>query len=457
MLNRNYDAARLHALDVAHHLPAQSSYAEHQRMGGNRIITRAEGSRVYDINGESMLDGMAGLWCVDVGYGRKELADVAYQQMQELPFYNTFFKTVTVPPIELAAKLVGLLGGNLQHIFFNNSGSESTDTVYRLARYYWQCKGQPQRKIFISRRNGYHGSTTLAAALGGMSFMHAQHGSPVADIEHIMQPYHFGEGFDESPEEFGQRAANDLEARILAVGPENVAAFIGEPVQGAGGVIIPPDGYWPRIDAICKKYGILFISDEVICGFGRLGKWFGFQHFGTKPDMVSMAKGLTSGYIPLSATAVSSEIVETLRAVDEDWVHGYTYSGHPVSCAVGLKNIEIMEGEHLVDRVKDVLGPQLAKGMTRLAQHPLVGDARSLGLIGAVEFVAEKGTNKRFPAEKASGVVVRDACISRGLMVRAVRDSIVFCPPYVITHDELEFMINCIHEALDEALAKLQE
>ena len=457
MLNRNYDAARLHALDVAHHLPAQSSYAEHQRMGGNRIITRAAGSTVYDIDGEAMLDGMAGLWCVDVGYGRKELADVAYQQMQELPFYNTFFKTVTVPPIELAAKLAKLLGGNLQHIFFNNSGSESNDTVYRLARYYWQCKGQPQRKIFIARRNAYHGSTTLGAALGGMTYMHAQHGSPIGDIEHIMQPYHFGEGFDETPEEFGQRAANDLETRILQVGPENDAAVLGEPVQGAGGVIIPPAGYWPRIDAICKKYGILFISDEVICGFGRLGKWFGFQHYGTKPDMVSMAKGLTSGYIPLSATAVSTEIVETLRAADEDWVHGYTYSGHPVSCAVGLKNIEIMEGEHLVDRVKDVLGPQLAKGMARLAQHPLVGDARSLGLIGAVEFVAEKGTNKRYPAEKASGVVVRDACIKRGLMVRAVRDSIVFCPPYVITHDELEFMINTIHEALDEALAKLQE
>ena len=455
MVKRNHDAARLHALDVAHHLPAHSSYAEHRAIGGNRIITRAEGSTVWDIDGHAMLDGMAGLWCVDVGYGRSELADVAREQMLELPFYNTLFKTVRVPPIELAAKLAALLGGDLQHIFFNNSGSESNDTVYRLARYYWQCKGQPQRTVFIARRNAYHGSTLLGAALGGMARMHAQHGSPVNDIEHIMQPYHFGEGFGESEEAFARRAADDLEAKILEVGPGRVAAFIGEPVQGAGGVIIPPQGYWPRIDAICKKYGILFISDEVICGFGRLGSWFGFQHYGTRPDMVSMAKGLTSGYIPLSATGVSSEIVETLRAADEEWTHGFTYSGHPVACAVALRNIEIIEEEHLVERVRDDLAPRFAAGCARIARHPLVGEARSLGLVGAVDIVAEKGTNKRFAPARASGAVVRDACIKRGLMVRAVRDSIVMCPPYVLTHAELDFMIDTILAALDEARVTL--
>jgi len=456
MLMRNYDATRLHELDVAHHLPAHSSYKLHKEIGGNRIITRAQGSTVYDIEGKAMLDGMAGLWCVDVGYGRAELAQVAHDQMLELPFYNTFFKTVTPPPIELAAKIAGLLGGDLQHIFFNNSGSESNDTVYRLVRYYWQLKGQPQRKIFIARRNAYHGSTTASASLGGMSYMHAQDGAPLPDVEHIIQPYSFGEGFGEAPADFAKRAADDLEARILAVGPETVAAFIGEPVQGAGGVIIPPDGYWPRIEAICRKYGILLVSDEVICGFGRLGQWFGFQHFGIKPDIVSMAKGLSSGYLPISATGISREIIDTLRTVDDDFVHGYTYSGHPVAAAVALRNIEIIEREGLVARVREDLGPKLAAGMKRIGAHPIVGEARSLGLIGAVE-IAKNGSNQRLVADQSSGVVVRDACIRRGLMVRAVRDSIVMCPPFILTHDELEFMITTILAALDEAQAHFRE
>lgn len=455
MLNRNYDAKRLHALDVAHHLPAHANYNEHQQIGGNRIITRGAGSTIYDSDGKAMLDGMAGLWCVDVGYGRQELADVARDQMLEMPFYNTLFKTVTPPPIELAAKLARLLGGDLQHIFFNNSGSESNDTAYRLARYYWILKGKPEKRFFIARRNAYHGTTVLGAALGGMSHMHNQHGAPIADIAHIMQPYQFGEGFDEAPEAFAARAAGDLESKILELGAENVAAFIGEPVQGAGGVIIPPDGYWPRIEAICRKHGILFISDEVICGFGRLGSWFGFQHYGVKPDMVSMAKGLSSGYIPISATAISREIVETLRTADEEWTHGFTYSGHPVASAVALRNIEILEDEKLVERVRDDLAPRHTAGLQRIAQHPIVGESRSLGLIGAVE-IAKNGTNQRFGFNQSTGAMVRDACIRRGLMVRGVRDSIVMCPPYVITHNELEFMMTTILAALDEVAPHIQ-
>ncbi|MDE2339885.1 MAG: aminotransferase class III-fold pyridoxal phosphate-dependent enzyme [Alphaproteobacteria bacterium] len=454
---KNYDAERLRKLDVAHHLPAHSSYAEHQRSGGNRIITRAQGSTIYDIDGHKMLDGMAGLWCVNAGYGREELAKVAHDQMLELPFYNTLFKTVTPPAVELAAKLAEKLGGNLQHIFFNNSGSEANDTAYRLARYYWILKGEPQRTVFIARTNAYHGTTVLGAALGGMSYMHKQHGTPIADIEHIQQPYPFGEGFGEDEEAFATRAANALEERILQVGPERVAAFIGDPVLGAGGAIIPPAGYWPSIDAICKKYGILYISDEVICGFGRLGEWFGFQHYGTKPDIVCMAKGLSSGYIPVSATAVSSEIVETLRASDEEWTHGYTYSGHPVACAVALKNVEILEQERLVERTRTDTGPYLAKALERLRGHRHVGEARNLGLIGAVEIVAEKGTNRRCGTSQSSGVPVRDACIRRGLMVRAVRDSIVFSPPLIITHEEIDFMVDTIRAALDEATPELEQ
>ena len=455
MSRRNHDIAELRRQDVAHHLPAQSNYRLQRDMGGSRIIARAEGSTLYDGDGNAILDGMAGLWCVDVGYGRAELAEVAREQMLELPYYNTFFRTATPPPIELAAKLAGLLGGELQHIFFNSSGSEANDTVFRLARRYWDLKGEPDRKVFISRHNAYHGSTVAAASLGGMRYMHAQGDLPIGGVEHVMQPYLFGDGFGEDPQAFAARAAAAIEERILAVGPQRVAAFIGEPVQGAGGVIIPPDGYWLRVEAICRKYGVLLVSDEVICGFGRLGAWFGFQKFGFTPDLVSMAKGLSSGYQPISATAVSREIVETLRSSDEDFTHGYTYSGHPVAAAVALRNLEIIARERLVERVADDLGPYLAAALRRLDGHPLVGEVRSLGLIGAVEIVSAKGTNRRFPGGIA-GTRVRDACIARGLMVRAVRDSIVMCPPFVITHEEIDRMVAIIGAALDEAAETLR-
>ncbi|OHT18106.1 aminotransferase [Edaphosphingomonas haloaromaticamans] len=453
---RNHDITELRRQDVAHHLPAQANYRLIADMGGSRIITRAEGSTIWDGDGNAILDGMAGLWCVDVGYGRKELAEVAYEQMLELPYYNSFFRTATVPAIALAAKVAGLLGGELQHIFFNSSGSEANDTVFRLVRHYWTLKGRPERRIFISRHNAYHGSTVAGASLGGMAAMHAQGGLPIPGIEHVMQPYAFNEGFGEEAEAFAARAADAVEARILAVGPDNVAAFIGEPVQGAGGVIVPPPGYWPRVEAICRKYGILLVSDEVICGFGRLGRWFGFQHFGYTPDIVAMAKGLSSGYLPISATAVSREIVETLRASDRDFVHGYTYSGHPVSAAVALRNLEIIEREKLVDRVAHDIGPHFARAVASLDDHPLVGETRTCGLLGAIEIVAEKGTNRRFGgAEGAAGPVVRDACIAGGLMVRAIRDSIVMCPPFVITHAEVDRMVAIIRAALDEAALAL--
>ena len=456
MTLRNYDIAELRRLDVAHHLPAQQDQKLMRDIGGSRIITRAKGCWIYDGEGQAVLDGMAGLWCVQVGYGREELAKAAYDQMLELAYYNTFFKTAAPPTIELAAKISGLLGGNLSHVFFNSSGSEAVDTVIRLARYYWQVKGQPQRTVIISRVNGYHGSTVAGASLGGMKAMRGQGGPWLPDIEHVMQPYWFNEGFDEDPAAFGLRAANAIEERILEVGPENVAAFVGEPVQGAGGVIIPPETYWPRVQEICRKYGILLISDDVICGFGRLGQWFGFQHYGIQPDLVTMAKGLSSGYLPISAVGVADHIVEALRERGEDFIHGYTYSGHPTAAAVALKNIEIMEREDLVRRTREDTGPYLAKGMAELAKHPRVGQARSLGLIGAVEIVAQKGTNRRFGGKEGkAGVIVRDLCIKNGLMVRAIRDSIAMTPPLVISHDEIDTLLGTIRKSLDEAEPQL--
>ncbi len=452
MTLRNYDIAELRRLDVAHHLPAHQDHGLMRDLGGSRIITRAEGCTIYDGDGVALLDGMAGLWCVQVGYGREELARAAHDQMLELAYYNTFFKTAAPPTVMLATKIASLLGGDLQHIFFNNSGSEAVDTVLRLARFYWQAKGEPNRNIIIARVNGYHGSTIAGASLGGMKHMHEQGGPWVPGIEHVMQPYPFNEGFGEDPATFGERAAQAVEDRIIEVGPENVAAFIGEPVQGAGGVIIPPETYWPRIDAICRKYGILLCCDEVICGFGRLGRWFGFQHYGVKPDLVSMAKGLSSGYLPISAVGVSDHIVEVLREAGTDFVHGYTYSGHPTAAAVALKNIEIIEREGLVERTAEDTGPYLARALAELADHPLVGEARSLGLIGAVEIVAEKGTKTRFGGKEGpAGLMVRDLCIKHGLMVRGVRDSIVMSPPLIISHAEIDFMVATIRKALDEA------
>ena len=458
MTLRNYDIAELRRLDVAHHLPAQTDYQLQRDLGGSRIITRAEGCIIHDGDGNALLDGMAGLWCVQVGYGREELAKAAYEQMVELPYYNTFFKTAAPTTIMLATKVAELLGGNLQHVFFNNSGSEAVDTVVRLARYYWQCKGKPNRNIIIGRVNGYHGSTIAGASLGGMKHMHDQGGPWVPGIEHIMQPYQFNDVSGEDPAAFGLRAADALEARILEVGPENVAAFIGEPVQGAGGVIIPPETYWPRIEAICRKYGILLACDEVICGFGRLGQWFGFQHFGIKPDLVSMAKGLSSGYLPISAVGVADHIVEALREKGGDFVHGYTYSGHPTAAAVALKNIEIMEREDLVGRTARDSGPYMAKALAALADHPMVGEVRSLGLIGAVEIVAEKASRARFGGkEGVAGPIVRDLCIKNGLMVRAVRDTVVMSPPLIISHAEIDRLVDTIRRSLDEAAPRLRE
>lgn len=449
---RNHDIAELKRLDLAHHLPAQTDYKLQHDLGGSRIITRADGVYIHDGEGHQILDGMAGLWCVNVGYGRQELAQAAYDQMLELPYYNTFFKTASPPPIRLAAKIAEKMGGALTHVFFNSSGSEANDTVFRLARHYWKTKGQPQRTAFISRWNAYHGSTVAGVSLGGMKHMHVQGDLPIPGVHHVMQPYHFGEGFDEDPAAFCARAVKEIEDKILEVGPETVAAFIGEPVQGAGGVIIPPEGYWPAVEAVCRKYGILLVCDEVICGFGRLGQWFGHQHYGIKPDMIAMAKGLSSGYLPISAVGVADFIVAELKDKGGDFIHGFTYSGHPTCCAVALKNIEILEREGLVERTREDTGPYLAKALATLNDHPLVGETRSLGLIGAVEIVREKGTNHRFlDKEGEAGPILRDICIKNGLMVRAIRDSIVCCPPLIITHGEIDELVGIIRKSLVEA------
>ena len=443
----NPKTAQWQALSQAHHLAPFSDYKQLAEKGP-RIITEAKGVHLWDSEGNKILDGMAGLWCVAVGYGREELVEAAATQMRQLPFYNTFFQTAHPPVLELAHAISQLAPAGMNHVFFTGSGSEGNDTMLRLVRHYWACKGQPNKKIIIGRDNGYHGSTVAGASLGGMKFMHEQGDLPIPGITHIAQPYWFGEGGDMSPEEFGVWAANQLEEKILELGVDNVGAFIAEPIQGAGGVIIPPETYWPRIKEILAKYDILFVADEVICGFGRTGEWFGSQYYDLKPDLMTIAKGLTSGYVPMGGLIVSDKVFEVIEA-HGDFNHGFTYSGHPVAAAVGLENLRILKEEGIVERVKAETAPYLQKRLRELADHPLVGEVRGVGMLGAIELVQDKATRKRFSGDVGVGMVCRGHCFNNGLIMRAVGDTMIIAPPLVISQTEVDELVEKARKCLD--------
>jgi len=424
---------------------------------GSRVIVKAEGVYLYDSEGQRILDGMAGLWCVNLGYGRRELAEAAYRQMLELPYYNSFFQTAHPPAIELAKRLVDLTPPQFNRVFFTGSGSEGNDTVVRLVRRYWDLLGQPERKVIISRQNAYHGSTMAGASLGGMAFMHEQGGLPIPDIVHVAQPYWYAEGGDLSPAEFGVKAAHTLEQKILELGPHRIAAFIGEPIQGAGGVIIPPDSYWPEIQKICDRYGILLVADEVICGFGRTGYWFGSDRYGIRPDLMTIAKGLSSGYLPIGGVMVADRVADVLIDRGGEFAHGFTYSGHPVACAVASVNLMLIQQENLVERTRDEMGPYLAKIWQELSEHPLVGEARSVGLIGAIELVRDKGSRRFFDNRGEVGTICRDFCFQNGLIMRAVRDTMIVSPPLVINREQLDELAEKTWRCLDLTLARCRE
>ena len=447
------DTAHIQSLDSAHFLHPFTDFKDLNTRGA-RVITKAEDIYVWDSEGKRLLDAMSGLWCVNVGYGRKELADAAQKQMMELPYYNSFFQTTNVPAARLAAKLASLAPAvgdrTFKHVFYSSSGSESNDSNVRMVRRYWDLLGQPQRKVIIGRLNGYHGSTMAGASLGGMSGMHAQGDLPLPNITHIDQPYFFENGLPgETVEAFGVRAAGWLETKILELGADKVAAFIAEPVQGAGGVIIPPATYWPEIQRIVDKYGILLISDEVICAFGRLGHWFGYEKFGYKPDLVTFAKAVTSGYIPLGGVMVGNRVADVLIEKGGEFNHGYTYSGHPVACAVALANIAIMEREKLPQRVHDDIGPYLARRFAELKAHPLVGDAETCGFVGGMVLVKNKQTGERFNGDLGVGMVCRGHCFGNGLVMRAVGDRMIIAPPLTMTHAQIDEMMALIMKCLD--------
>ncbi len=450
---KSYNTKHLQELDSKHHI---HPFTDHKALmtKGTRVMTKADGVYLWDSDGTKILDGMAGLWCMNVGYGRQELVDAATAQMNELPYYNNFFQTTHPPAIELSKALVDISPSQFNHVFFTNSGSEANDTVVRIVRHFWSLEGKPEKTVIISRENAYHGSTVAGSSLGGMKGMHEQ-GGILHDIEHIAQPYWYQNGGTLSKDDFGLKTAQALEERILEIGKNRVAAFIAEPIQGAGGVIIPPDSYWPEIQRICKKYGILLVADEVICGFGRLGEWFGSDYFNIEADLMPIAKGLSSGYLPIGGLMIGDRIADTVINKGSDFNHGFTYSGHPVACAVASENIRILKDEKIIEKVKNDLSPYLQRKWLKLGKHPLVGEARGIGMVGALELVKNKETREPFPSEFRAGNICRDFCFNNGLIMRAVGDAMIICPPLVISHSEIDELVDKAKLCLDLTLEEI--
>ena len=452
-ITNHMPTAELQALDAAHHMHPFTTGDELNAKGA-RVITAAKGVMLRDSEGNQILDAMAGLWCVNVGYGRDELADVAARQMRELPYYNTFFMTTHVPVIALSQRLAELAPGDLNHVFYAGSGSEANDTNIRMVRTYWDMKGKPSKKVIISRHNAYHGSSVGSGSLGGMSAMHAQGGLPIPDIHHIGQPHWWSEGGDMSPEDFGLMRAQELEKAINELGEDRVAAFIAEPVQGAGGVVVPPSTYWPEIQRICDKYEILLIADEVICGFGRTGNWFGSETMGIRPDIITIAKGLSSGYQPIGGSIVSDEVASVINS--GEFNHGYTYSGHPVASAVALENLRILDEEGIVARVREKTGPYLKSKWESLIDHPLVGEVNIVGMMGSIVLTPHKESRAAFKEAGTAGYICRERCFANNLVMRHVGDRMIISPPLVITEAEIDTLIERAVLSLDECHARLK-
>ena len=451
----HFPTEELQKRDAAHHLHPFSAQDDLAKKG-SKIITSAQGVYVFDSNGEQILDAMAGLWCVNIGYGREELAQAAQRQMRELPYYNTFFQTTHIPAIDLSEKLAQLAPRDLNHVFYAGSGSEANDTNIRIVRQYWASLGYSEKNIIISRKNAYHGSTLGGASLGGMSAMHKQGGLPIPDVHHINQPDWWAEGGELNPEEFGLARARELEEAIIELGENRVAAFIAEPVQGAGGVIVPPDTYWPEIQRICDKYEIILIADEVICGFGRTGNWFGSQTMNIRPDIMTIAKGLSSGYQPIGGSIVTKKIADVIGK--DEFNHGYTYSSHPVAAAVALENLNIIESEGIIDRVRNETAPYLAKKWTTLADHPMVGEAKIVGMMGSIALTPNKTHRARFSAPSGTvGYICRERCFANNLIMRHVGDRMIISPPLIIDKEQIDILIERAWKSLDEGMSNVKE
>ncbi|NBC34042.1 MAG: aminotransferase class III-fold pyridoxal phosphate-dependent enzyme [Alphaproteobacteria bacterium] len=432
-------------------------------LGGPRIITGGQGVRITDQHGKTYIDGFAGLYCVNIGYGRTEVAEAIYEQAKKLAYYHAYAGHSNEPAIRLTGRLLRMAPGKMSKVFYGLSGSDANETQVKLVWYYNNALGRPEKKKIISRHRGYHGGSVMSGSLTGLPVFHQAFDLPVKPVLHTSTPHYYWQHEPgESEAGFARRCADELEAMILAEGPETVAAFIGEPVLGTGGIIPPPAGYWPAIQAVLKKYDVLMIADEVVCGFGRIGTDFGCQAYGIEPDMVTVAKGLTSAYAPLSAALVSEPVWEVLQQGSDKlgtFAHGYTYSAHPIGAAAALANLDIVEGEDLAGNARDTGGYLQERLQAAFADHPLVGEVRGIGLLAAIEFVADKPSKTRFDPGLKVGAKVSAACLEEGLIARAMPhgDILGFAPPLVISRADVDDVVARTERAIarvTETLAK---
>ena len=441
--------------DKAYYLHPYTNLKTHEDVGP-LVIERGEGVHVFDDGGKAYIEGMAGLWCTSLGFGEERLVEAATRQLRKLPFYHAFTHKAHDPGIDLAEALIKIAPVPMSKVFFTNSGSEANDTVVKLVWYYNNALGRPHKKKIIARQKGYHGVTVASASLTGLPHLHRDFDLPIAGILHTDCPHFYRYGEEgETEEDFATRLADQLEQLILAEGPDTIAAFIAEPVMGAGGVIVPPATYFDKIQPVLKRYDILFIADEVICGFGRTGSMFGTQTYNLQPDIITVAKALSSAYLPIAAVMISEPIYQAMVRQSEKigtFGHGYTYSGHPVSAAVALETLKIYEERDIVSHVRTV-APHLQDGLRRFRDHPLVGEVRGIGLIAGVEIVADKATKAPFDPKLGIGGHVARFAQEHGLIVRAMGDSIGFSPPLIITSAELDDLVTRFGKALDDTVS----
>ncbi|WP_028062136.1 aminotransferase [Solirubrobacter soli] len=440
-------------VDRRHVFHPFSVLSEHESSGPRRMIVKGQGSTLTDDQGRRYLDGMAGLWCVNVGYGRPEIAEALKQQALKLPYYHAFSSMATDAPAVLAERLINLAPEGMSKVLYGNSGSDANDTQIKLVRMYNNLLGRPEKKKIISRARGYHGVSLGAASLSGLPSMHKAFDLPLPEIRHTKAPYRLWEANDETDAEFSARLANELDELIEREGPDTVAAFIAEPVQAAGGVIVPPQGYFEAIQEVLQRHDVLLIADEVVSGFGRLGAWFGSEVLNLKPDLMTVAKGITSAYVPLSACLVSEKIWRVLadRSGAATFSHGYTYTAHPIAAAAALANLDVVLNDGLVDQAK-ARGEYLRERLNQaFKDHPLVGEIRGIGLVAAVELVATKHPPTKFETTGKVAARVTTECLERGVITRALPegDSISFSPPFVITEAELDEIVDVTKEAVD--------
>lgn len=439
--------------DVANQIHPYTNLAQHQKTGP-LIIERGTGIRVIDSSGRSYIEAMSGLWSVGLGFSEQRLIDAATRQFQKLPYYHSFSHKAHSPSIELASKLVGLTPDNLNHVHFTNSGSEANDAAIKIVWYVNNALGRTAKKKIIARKQGYHGATIASGSLTGIPSIHRDFDLPAIPVRHITCPHYYRHARPgETEADFSRRLAVELEELILAEGADTVAAFIGEPLIAAGGVIPAPEGYWQEIQKVCKQYDVLLIADEIITGFGRLGVMFGSDHYGIQPDIMILSKQLTSSYQPLAAILVSSEINEVLVSQSArlgSFVHGFTTTGHPVATAVALENIRIIEERGLVENAR-VVGSKLQAELRGLAGHPLVGDVRGVGLVAGVELVADKVSKKQFDRAGELGAYIFRRAHDYGLIIRAIGDTIAFCPPLISTQADIDQILSAFEHTLKGA------